>query len=205
MLKIGVLASGRGSNFQAIIDGINNKEIDGRIVVLITDNPSAMAIERAKNNNIPVSIVERKNFSIREEMDIEIKRILDKNNVDLIVLAGYMRILRAKELLDSYRWKIINIHPALLPSFRGEQAQKQAFEHGVKVSGVTIHFVDETLDGGPIIYQEPVYIGDCESAEEVSERILKREHKALKKVVSSFAKGRYIVEGKKVKFVPNGA
>lgn len=201
MIKIGVLASGRGSNFQSIIDGIKGKEIDGGIVALIVDNSEAGAVERAQANGVPYFIVERKDFSSNGEMNRKIAEILEAKKVDLVVLAGYMRIV-GKELLVKFKGRMINIHPALLPSFPGLDAQKQAFEHGVKVSGCTVHFVDEGTDTGPIIEQTPVYIGDCKDAHEVSERILPYEHETMKKVVSNFSKGRYIVEGRKVRFEP---
>ncbi len=200
-LPIAVLASGRGSNFQALIDGIKKGEVNAEIKILITDNPEAFAIERAKKAGIKYEIVERGKFKTREEMDLAIKNILDANNVELVVLAGYMRLLKAKELFDSYRNRIINIHPSLLPKYPGVDAQKQAFEAGEKISGLTIHFVDELLDHGPIIYQEEVDISDCKDAHEVSEKILAREHLAYKKFVDSFSKGKYVIEGNTVRFV----
>ncbi|MEM4335602.1 MAG: phosphoribosylglycinamide formyltransferase [Candidatus Anstonellales archaeon] len=196
-MNIAVLASGRGSNFQAIIDGIKDGRIkNSKIVVLITDNKEAKAVERAKANNIPVEFVDYREG--REVAERRIKELLDRYKSDLVCLAGFMRIIKTKELLEGYRNKIINIHPALLPSFTGMHAQKKAFEHGVKVSGCTVHFVDESLDGGPIIDQACVYIGDCKSAEEVEERILKEEHKLYVKVVGMFAEGKFKIEGRRV-------
>jgi phosphoribosylglycinamide formyltransferase-1 len=201
-LNIAVLASGRGSNFKAIIDGAKIGEVDCNIRVLITDNPRAGAIEHAKANRIPVEIVNFKEFAAPEEGDLKIKEILDSYEVDLVVLAGYMRIIRAKELLDAYRYKIINIHPSLLPAFKGStHAQKDAFEYGCKVSGLTIHFVTEDVDGGPIIFQKAVDISDCNSADEVAEKILREEHAAYKKVIDTFAKGRYIIEGRRTIYI----
>ena len=200
-ISIAVLASGRGSNFQAIIDGINSKEIDGEIKVLITDNPEAKAIERAKKNNIPVEIVERKKFEKRIEMDWKIKEILDEHQVDLVVLAGYLRIIQDPKLLDAYRYRIINIHPSLLPKFKGStHAQKDAFEAGEKVSGLSVHFVTSDVDGGPILYQKEVDISECKSADEVSEKILPFEHSSYVQIVANFAKGKYIIKGDKAKF-----
>ncbi|MGB9719222.1 MAG: phosphoribosylglycinamide formyltransferase [Candidatus Anstonellales archaeon] len=198
-MNIGVLASGRGSNFQAIIDGIGDGRIkNSKIVVLITDNKEAKAIERAKKNNIPVEFVDYREG--REAAERRIKEILDQYRVDLVCLAGFMRIIKTKELLEGYRNKMINIHPALLPSFTGMHAQAQAFEHGVKVSGCTVHFVDESLDGGPIIEQTCVYIGDCKTVQEVEERILKEEHKLYVKVVGMFAEGKFKIEGRRVRY-----
>jgi len=201
-VKIAVLASGRGSNFKALLDSIKAGNCDAEIRVLITNNPDAPAIAIAKQARVPVEIVQRKDFSDRDSMDGRIKAVLDKSGAEIVVLAGYMLLIKGKKLLESYRNRIINIHPALLPAFPGTDAQKQAFDFGAKVSGLTIHFVDESLDGGPIIYQEAVDIGDCRSAEEAAKKILAREHEAYAKVVDSFSKGRYVVEGRHVRFVP---
>ncbi len=200
-IRIAVLASGRGSNFQAIIDSIKAGACSADIVVLIANKPDAKAIGRARENNIPVEIVERKSFPSREALDERIKELLDKYGVELAVLAGYMLLLKGKKLLDSYRNRIINIHPALLPSFPGVDAQKQAFDYGARISGITIHFVDENLDAGPIIYQEAVDISGCRTAEEAAHKILEAEHRAYPKVVDSFAKGKYVLEGRRVKYV----
>lgn len=197
-LKIAVLASGRGSNFQAIFDAIKAGTCNAEVKVLITDKPDSKAAERAHDNNIPVGIVERKHFKHREAMDDTIRDILDNYKVDLVVLAGYMRVLRGKKLFEAYKNRIINIHPALLPSFTGMDAQKQAYEYGVKISGLTIHFVNESLDAGPIIYQEAIDISDCKNGQEVADRIIKYEHKAFPMVIDSFSKGSYRIEGRKV-------
>ena len=201
MIRIAVLASGRGSNFQSIIDGIREKEIDGKIVVLVSDKADAYALTRAKENGIPTEIVLRKDFKTREDMDLRIKEILDSNKVGLVVLAGYMRII-TPALLHPYKHKIINIHPALLPSFPGVDAQAQAFEHGAKVSGCTVHFVDEGTDTGPIIEQTSVDISDCRDAYEVAEKILPLEHKTMRNVVANFSTGKYVVEGRRVRYEP---
>ncbi|MEW6721970.1 MAG: phosphoribosylglycinamide formyltransferase [Candidatus Micrarchaeota archaeon] len=201
-VKVAVLASGRGSNFRAILEEIMAGRCDAEIKVLITNNPEAPAIEIAKSAGIPVEIIDKKKFPSREALDSRIKTILDRYGAELVVLAGYMLLLKGKQLLDAYRHRIINIHPALLPAFPGSDAQKQAFDYGAKVSGVTIHFVDETLDAGPIIRQEAVDISGCKSAEEVAETILRTEHGAYAKVIHSFSKGKYEVEGRRVRYVP---
>ncbi len=200
-VKVAILASGRGSNFKAIQESIKAGRCDAEIKVLITNNPDAPAIAIAKGNNIPVEIIDQKSFKTRDEMDERIKELLDKYGAELVVLAGYMLLIKGKKLLESYKNKIINIHPALLPAFPGATAQKDAFEYGVKVSGVTIHFVDESLDAGPIIHQEAVDISGCKSAEETAAKILKTEHKAYAKVVDSFSKGKYVVEGRMAIFI----
>ena len=199
MIRIGVLASGRGSNFQSIIDGIKEGDIDGEIVILITDKSDAGAIERAEKNGIPSDVVLRKNFESREQMDKEICRILDEKQVDLVVTAGYMRLI-SSELLGPYENKIINIHPALLPSFPGTNGAKDAFEYGVKVSGCTVHFLDGGIDTGPIIEQTCVRIDDCKDVHEVAEKILPHEHATMRKVVANFSKGKYLVEGRRVRY-----
>jgi phosphoribosylglycinamide formyltransferase 1 len=199
-IKIAVLASGRGSDFQSIIDGIRRGDVDAKIVLLITDNAEAGAIERADAASIPYEIILRENYKNRAEHERAIRRALDESKVDLVVLAGYMRIIKDKELLKSYFGRMVNIHPSLLPAFPGAHAQKDAFEHGTKVSGYTIHFVDNSLDGGPIIHQEAVYIGDCKTSDAVAQRILEREHAGLPKIVDSFSKGGYIISGRRVDY-----
>jgi phosphoribosylglycinamide formyltransferase-1 len=200
-VPVAVLASGRGSNFKAILDAIKAGRCDAEVRVLITNNPEAPALQMAKENKIPVELVERKSFKSRDEMDGRILAILQHHGAKLVVLAGYMLILKGKNLLEAYRHRIINIHPALLPAFPGATAQKDAFDYGVKISGVTIHFVDETLDAGPIIYQEAVDISDCKTAEDAAAKILKTEHSAYAKVVDSFSKGHYVVEGRRAGYV----
>jgi len=202
-ISVAVLASGRGSNFRALQEAIVAGRCNAGIKVLITNKPDAPAIGIAKQHGIPVELVERKKFKSREEMDEKIKELLDKYGVGLVVLAGYMLVLKSKKLLEAYRNKIINVHPALLPSFPGEDAQMQAFDYGVKLSGVTIHLVDESLDAGPILYQEAVDISGCKTAEEAADKILKVEHTAYAKIVDSFSRGHYVVEGRRARFVPN--
>ncbi len=196
-MRLAVLASGRGSNFRAIQEQIRKGSCNAEIVVLITNNKDAPAIDTARENSIPVEIVDKNSFKTRIELDNQIKRILDSHSVDLVVLAGYMLILKSEELLNSYR--IINIHPSLLPAFPGVDAQKQAFEHGCKVSGVTIHFVDPGLDSGPIIYQEAVDISECRSADEAAAKILKTEHSAYTKAINLLS-GKYTIIGRRVVF-----
>lgn len=199
-VPVAVFASGRGSNFKSILEEIKGGRCSADIKVLVSNNPDAPAINTAKENGIPVEIFNKDEYSSREEMDLAIKEKLDSYGVELIVLAGYMLLIKGKELLHSY--KIINIHPSLLPKYPGVDAQKQAYDAGEKVSGVTIHFVDEGLDTGPIIYQEEVDISECKSADEAAAKILKVEHSAYAKVVDSFSKGHYEIEGRRARFVP---
>ncbi len=201
-IPIAVLASERGSNFQAILDAIDRGECAAEVKVLITDNPEAKAIDRAKSKNIPVEIIDKKAVPDREQFDLEIKKKLDEYGVQLVVLAGYMRIIKSKELLDAYKYKIINIHPSLLPAFKGStHAQHDAFKQGCKMSGLTIHFVTDDIDGGPILYQEAVEISDCKTGDEVADTIIKIEHEAYPQVVDSFARGKYEIQGRRVIYV----
>jgi len=193
-----VLASGRGSNFQSIIDAINNKNLKAQILLLITDNPSAYAIERAKKHDIEHLVIRPKEYSSRDDFYRKIAEELQKRDVGLVVLAGFMKIV-GKPLIDTYPNRIMNIHPALLPSFPGLHGQKQAVDYGVRISGCTVHFVDEGMDTGPIIMQAavPVYHNDTEDT--LSERILKLEHKIYPEAIRLFSEGRLEVQGRVVK------
>lgn len=197
MLTIGVLASGRGSNFQSIIDNINSGYIKARIAVLITDNPKAYAIERAKNNNIDVLVIPPKNFPDKDAYYSHIGEELKCRSVELVILAGFMRVI-GKPLIRAFPNKIMNIHPALLPSFPGLHGQKQAVDNGVKISGCTVHLVDEGVDTGPIIIQAAVPVYDDDTEDSLSERILKQEHKIFPLAIKFFSEGKITVEGKKV-------
>lgn len=197
MLTIGVLASGRGSNFQSIIDSIESGFLKAGIAVLISDNPDAYAIERAKKHNIKSLVLKPKDFTDKNAYYSYIAEELKNRGVELVILAGFMRVV-GKALIDQYRNKIMNIHPALLPSFPGLHGQKQAVDYGVKISGCTVHFVDEGMDTGPIIIQAavPAYHDDTEDT--LSERILKQEHKIFPYAIKLYSEGRISVEGRKV-------
>jgi len=197
MLKIGVLASGRGSNFQSIIDEIESKRLHAEIALLITDNPSAFAIERAKKHGIDYLVMKPKEFSTKDEFFIKIAEELKKRHVELVVLAGFMRIVR-KPLIDAFPNRIMNIHPALLPAFPGLHGQKQALEYGAKISGCTVHFVDEGMDTGPIIIQAAVPVHQDDSEESLSERILTFEHKIYPEAIRLFSEGKIEVKGRLV-------
>jgi len=201
-LRLGVLASGRGSNFQSIIDAVDNKTLKAEIVLLITDNPAAFAVERAKKHGIEYLVIRPKEFSSRDEFYGKVSGEFQNRGVDLIILAGFMRII-GKPLIDAFPNRIMNIHPALLPAFPGLHGQKQALEHGVKIAGCTVHFVDEGMDTGPIIIQAavPVYPDDTE--EILSDRILTFEHKIYPEAIRLFSEGRIAVEGRTVKIKEN--
>ncbi len=200
-IRIAVLASGRGSNFEAIINAIKSGTCNAQISLLITNNPDSGAAQIAIKNGIKVENVIKSDFKKREDLDLKIKSLLDENKVELVVLAGYMLLIKNKELLQSYKNRIINIHPSLLPAFPGENAQEQAFNYGSKISGFTIHFVDQTLDGGAIIYQESVDISNCKNAQEVCDLILEHEHTGYPYVIDLFSKGKFEINGRFVRFI----
>jgi phosphoribosylglycinamide formyltransferase-1 len=197
-LKLGVLASGRGSNFQSIIDAISSSRLKAEIAILITDNPLAFAVERAKKHGIEYLVIRPKEYSSKDDFFIKIAEELKKRDVGLVVLAGFMRIA-GKPLIDAFPNMIMNIHPALLPSFPGLHGQKQAIEYGVKISGCTVHFVDEGIDTGPVIIQAAVPVFQDDTEETLSERILKLEHSIYPEAIRLFSEGRIEIEGKRIR------
>lgn len=196
MIKIAVLASGRGTNLQAIIDAIKTGQINGEIKIVISDNPEAYALKRAKANQITTKIVYYKQYKSKVEYEQEILRYLKRHSIDLIVLAGYMRLLSAA-FIGEYRHRIINIHPALLPAFPGLHAQRQAIEYGVKISGCTVHFVDEGMDTGSIILQKAVEVKQTDNEESLSNKILKYEHQLLPRAIQLFAQNKIQIQENK--------
>lgn len=196
-LRVGVLASGRGSNLQAIIDNIESRKLDAEVGVVICDKPTAFALERAKNHNIPGVFVNPKEFSGKEEYEKAVVECLKENRVELVVLAGYMRIVR-EPLLEAFPNRIMNIHPALLPSFPGAHGQKDAVNYGVRFSGCTVHFVDGGMDTGPIIVQAVVPVMQGDDEDTLAARILKEEHKIYSQAIQLYAEGRLSVEGRRV-------
>lgn len=197
MIKTGVLVSGSGSNLQAIIDAIEAKRLDASVSVVISNNPKAFALERAKKHGIPAEVILKDSFPSREDYDREVVRILRSYGVELVVLAGFMRLI-SKAMLEAFPMRIINIHPSLLPSFPGLEVQKKAIEHGVKFSGCTVHFVDEGLDSGPIIIQAVVPVLDDDTAESLSKRILAEEHRIYSQAIQLISEGRLEVHGRRV-------
>ncbi|KPJ69049.1 phosphoribosylglycinamide formyltransferase [candidate division WOR-1 bacterium DG_54_3] len=198
MINIGVLISGRGSNLQAIMDASDKGEIPAKVAVVISNRSDAYGLERAKKHKIPTAVFEPKKFSDKNTYELEIVKTFKEHKVDLVCLAGYMRIV-GPVLLEHYSGKIINIHPALLPSFPGLHGQKQALEHGVKISGVTVHFVDEGCDTGPIILQTAVPVLEEDTEEILSARILEQEHKIYPQAIKLFAEGKLKIEGRRVR------
>lgn len=186
-MKIAVFASGTGSNFAAILDSIKTKKINNvEVVLLVSDRPEALAERKAINESIPVFSFTAKEYPNKQAYEEEILEKLTQMEVDFIVLAGYMRLL-GHVLLQAYDRKIINIHPSLLPAFAGKDAIGQALEYGVKVTGVTVHFVDEGMDTGPIIDQRAVTIDSEETRETLIKKIQEQEHKLLPEVIQRLA------------------
>jgi phosphoribosylglycinamide formyltransferase-1 len=196
--RIVVLASGRGSNFQAILDALSEGSTNGTCVRLISDVPGCFAIERAKSAGVPVTVVDFKSFPSKESYEVALHHAIKECCPDLVLLAGYMRIL-GKDIVRSFRGKIMNIHPALLPSFPGLHAQRQAIGYGVKVAGCTVHFVDEMMDSGPIIVQKCVPVLPDDDEDRLSERILHEEHRCYPLAVHLFCQDRLKIEGRIVR------
>jgi len=197
-LKLGVLISGNGSNLQSIIDHIEKGSLKAIIKIVISNNSDAYGITRAKKHGIPVVVLKSGVFKNKEEFDLELIRILESKDVDLVILAGFMRII-TPTLLKAFPQKVMNIHPALLPSFPGIHGQKQALDYGVKLSGCTVHFVDEGVDTGPIILQSAVQVLNEDTEETLAARILKEEHKIYPQAIQLFAEGKIEINGRKVR------
>jgi phosphoribosylglycinamide formyltransferase-1 len=197
MLNIGVLVSGRGTNLQSIIDAIESKRLDAEIKVVISDNPEAYAIERAKKHGSPVEVVTGDRFPSRQQYDKKLVELLKSYGVELVILAGFMRIL-SERFIKAFPMRIMNIHPALLPSFPGLNVQKKALEHGVKFSGCTVHFASTEVDSGPIILQAVVEVLDDDTVESLSQRILSEEHRIYPEAIKLFSEGRLEVRGRRV-------
>ena len=198
MLKLGVLASGRGSNFQSIIDEIEAGSLNASIRLLITDNPKAYAIERSKKHSIEYLYLNPRDLKSKNDFYSKITEELVKRDVDLVILAGFMRIV-GKPLIEAFPNRIMNIHPALLPAFPGLHSQKQAVDYGVKVSGCTVHFVDEGMDTGPIIIQAAVVVSPDDTEDTLSERILRLEHKIFPYAIRLYSEGRLYTDGRTIK------
>lgn len=200
-LAVGVLASGRGSNFAAIARACRQGEIDAEVKVLLSDNASARALELAGEMGIPAFFIDPAASPTREACDAALVDRLRQLGVELVALAGYMRLI-TPVLLEAFPQRVINIHPSLLPAFPGQQAQQQAFAYGVKITGCTVHFVDEGVDTGPIIAQIPVPVRPADTAVTLADHILVEEHKLYPRVIQLIAEGRVRVEGRRVIIIP---
>jgi len=199
--RIGVLLSGRGSNFEALADSIAAGRIpNAEIAMVISNREGAPGIDKARARNIATRAIPSKGLE-REVYDRQVAAALQEAKVDLVCLAGYMRLL-SPYFIAAFPQRILNIHPSLLPSFPGLEAQRQALEHGVKFAGCTVHFVDESLDAGPIILQAAVPVRDDDSVESLSERILREEHRIYSEAVRIVLEGRYRIEGRRVLITP---
>ena len=196
MKRLGILISGRGSNFEAIADNIATGKLAAEIAVVISNRADARGIEIAKARGLNVICLPSRGLD-REVYDRMMIEELERNRVDLVCLAGYMRLLSAG-FIRRFPERILNIHPSLLPAFPGLDAQHQAFEHGVRVTGCTVHFVDEDLDSGPILLQSPVEVQDGDTVDTLSARILKEEHRIYSEAIAIVLAGRYRIEGRRV-------
>lgn len=197
MLNLGVLVSGRGSNLQSIIDHIESGELHARVAVVISNREDSFALERARKHGIATEVVPAVKGELREDYDTRLVGVLGNQGVELVILAGFMRII-TPVLINAYHNKIMNIHPALLPAFPGLHVQKKAVDYGVKFSGCTVHFVDEGMDTGPIILQAAVPVLDDDDEDTLAARILKEEHKTYPKAIELYAQGKLRIEGRKV-------
>ncbi len=195
--RVAVLLSGRGSNFEAIYQNSLKPDANFEIAAVISDKKEARGLERARELNLNAFFVSPKKLKPKEVYEKRILEILQEHQVELVCLAGYMRIV-GETLLSAYEGRMLNIHPALLPSFPGLHGQKQALDHGVKVSGCTVHFVDAGVDTGPIILQKAVEVKEDDSEETLSQRILKEEHKLYSKAITLFFENRLQIQGRRV-------
>jgi len=197
-MNIAVFASGRGTNFSAVARAVKNGLIKADLSLLVCDNPKAGVIARAKRAGVKIALIKKDDFSSRKDFEDKIIQRLIEEKIDLVVLAGFMRIL-GPEFVREYNNRIINIHPSLLPSFKGGEAIKDAFNYGAKIIGVTVHFVDEKMDHGPIILQQALKIEEEDTSESLEVKIHKIEHKLYPEAIRLFAEGKLKLEGRKVR------
>ncbi|NLX70027.1 MAG: phosphoribosylglycinamide formyltransferase [Clostridiales bacterium] len=202
MMRIGVLISGGGTNLQALIDGIESGYIPGEIAVVISNRSTAYGLERARMHGIPAKCILKKDYNNDQAFNAAILETLKEHNVELVVLAGYLSIL-SPDVVKAYPNRIINIHPSLIPAFcgkgyYGQKVHRAVLEYGVKVTGATVHFVDEGTDTGPIILQQPVMVKDDDDINSLAQRVLEVEHQLLCRAVKLFIEGRITVRGRKV-------
>jgi phosphoribosylglycinamide formyltransferase-1 len=202
--RLGVLISGRGSNLQAIIDAIDERRIDAQIAVVISNRADALGLERAREHHLPTRCINDRDFATRADFDHAMVAELRAHDVGLVCLAGFMRLVGAP-MIEAFPNAILNIHPSLLPAFPGVEAQRQAFEHGAKVSGVTVHLVTPELDGGPIVLQRAVPVRDDDTVATLSARILKEEHRIYPEAISLVLDGGWHIEGRRFVAPPRRA
>ena len=193
---LGVLTSGRGTNLQAILDAVGEGRLDARVGVVISNVAGAAGLERARKAGVPTAVFDHKAFPSREDFDRRVVEELEKHQVDVVCLAGFMRLL-SPVLIRAFPRRILNIHPSLLPSFPGLHGQRQALDYGVKVSGCTVHIVDEELDHGPILLQASVPVEHDDTEESLSARILREEHRIYPEAIGLLLDGKYQIEGRR--------
>jgi phosphoribosylglycinamide formyltransferase 1 len=193
---LGVLVSGRGSNLQAILDAVREGSLDARVGVVVSNHAGAEGLERARTAGVAARVVSHEDYRSREEFDAAVVSILREHEVDVVCLAGFMRIL-SPVLVRAFPRRILNIHPSLLPAFVGLHAQRQALEHGVKVTGATVHLVDEELDHGPILLQRAVPVLDDDDEQTLSARILEQEHRIYPEAIGLVLDGKVEVQGRR--------
>lgn len=200
-LRLGVLVSGRGTNLQAILDACRSGAIPARVVLVVSDRAGAPALERARRAGVPAAFVDPRGFPDRVAFDLHVADRLAASGVELVCLAGFMRIL-SPAFVQRFRHRILNVHPSLLPAFPGKDAQRQALEYGVKVSGCTVHLVDEGVDTGPIVLQWAVSVHEDDTEESLAARILEHEHRLYVEAIRLYAEGRLDLEGRRVRILP---
>jgi phosphoribosylglycinamide formyltransferase-1 len=194
-LKLGILVSGNGTNLQAILDAVQAGILDAEVRIVISNQPSARALERARAAGVPTCVISHRDFADRMIFDGHLVSALREADVGLVVMAGFMRVVTSV-FLDAFPWRVINTHPALLPAFPGVQAARQALAYGVKITGCTVHYVDAGTDTGPVIAQVPIPVMDADTEETLAARILEQEHRLLVAVLSAIAAGRVeLVQG----------
>jgi phosphoribosylglycinamide formyltransferase-1 len=200
--RIGVLGSGAGTNCEAIMEACAKGQIPGRVVIVISDVAEAPILERARRRGVATQFIgpSRLKTKLEAELEQQMAGLLREAGVDLVALAGYMRVLKAP-MLEAYRGRILNVHPSLLPAFPGLRAWEQALAHGVKVTGCTVHIVDESVDAGPIILQQPVPVFDNDSPESLHQRIQVAEHSLFPRAIRLFAQRKLLIDGRKVKIL----
>jgi phosphoribosylglycinamide formyltransferase-1 len=200
--RLGVLISGRGSNLQAIIEAIGEGRVDAELALVVSDRGDAEGLDRARAAGIEARVISPGDFSSRDEFDRAVTAVLREKTVDLVCLAGYMRLV-GPPMLNAFPFRILNIHPSLLPSFAGLHAQRQAVEHGVKIAGATVHFVTSELDGGPIILQAAVPVLPDDTVETLSARILVEEHRIYPEAIQLVLNGTWSIVGRRVILRPD--
>ncbi|MFA5514940.1 MAG: phosphoribosylglycinamide formyltransferase [Desulfuromonadales bacterium] len=203
-IKLGVLVSGGGTNLQSIIDNCRDGRINAEIALVVSNNPLAGALERCRQAGVAYRVIDNRQFADRESFDAAVVAALRESAVELVCLAGFMRLI-SSSFLQAFPGRVMNIHPALLPAFPGLHVQRKALEYGARFSGCTVHFVDAGLDTGPIIIQAVVPVLDDDDEKSLAERILQQEHLAYPRAIQLFAEGRLRIEGRRVRIAPPGA